>query len=454
MKHTNKKGFTIVELVIVIAVVAILAAVLIPTFSNLIKRANLSNDQSFVKNMNTILLAEGAIGSIKSAGDAINVLNVNGFDGKYTPFTSGHFYGYHLESNTMYLVDEDGNIVFPKSKDVSAANLWYIWGNNAVDKVPGATKYVSLVSITGNGGYFATHFAEGTYTLDLGGRVLAYKGGEALTNVTVINGKVVAGATIGDGATQLAEATKDIVVAGTADERTVIQDKVFIYTDETVDLRVKVESTANVTYQNCFFYNWKGEGAGLMKNNVTFDGCTFIDTPAKSYVFNIQGSGDNLFEGTFTVNNCEFINCARVFNIPLYVLGEDTPGEIIITNNTFNAVTESNRPVIQIAQQMINQEYAGDVIGYVKITVSGNNFTDIATSQAGLITIHENLVKADSAKLLANSITFSNNTVSSEIPAEKYVVNDDGKPDSAWGDDYTATEFKAALKDKFVAGKK
>lgn len=35
-----KRGFTITELVIVIAVIAILAAVLIPTFSNVIKRAN------------------------------------------------------------------------------------------------------------------------------------------------------------------------------------------------------------------------------------------------------------------------------------------------------------------------------------------------------------------------------------------------------------------------------
>ena len=37
--HKSKKGFTIVELVIVIAVVAILAAVLIPSFSSLNKKA-------------------------------------------------------------------------------------------------------------------------------------------------------------------------------------------------------------------------------------------------------------------------------------------------------------------------------------------------------------------------------------------------------------------------------
>ncbi len=36
----NKKGFTIVELVIVIAVIAILAAVLIPTFGSVIEKAN------------------------------------------------------------------------------------------------------------------------------------------------------------------------------------------------------------------------------------------------------------------------------------------------------------------------------------------------------------------------------------------------------------------------------
>ena len=38
-KKNNRKGFTTVELVIVIAVIAILATVLIPTFSNLITKA-------------------------------------------------------------------------------------------------------------------------------------------------------------------------------------------------------------------------------------------------------------------------------------------------------------------------------------------------------------------------------------------------------------------------------
>jgi len=46
----NRKGFTIVELVIVIAVIAILAAVLIPTFTTVTKNAKISAAQSQAKN--------------------------------------------------------------------------------------------------------------------------------------------------------------------------------------------------------------------------------------------------------------------------------------------------------------------------------------------------------------------------------------------------------------------
>ena len=56
MKKQNKKGFTLVELVIVIAVIAILAGVMIGTFSSVVKNANKSSDLQEVKTYIRIVL--------------------------------------------------------------------------------------------------------------------------------------------------------------------------------------------------------------------------------------------------------------------------------------------------------------------------------------------------------------------------------------------------------------
>ena len=66
----NKKGFTIVELVIVIAVIAILAAVLIPTFSNVIAKANKSADLQAAKNAHTDYLIDVPADNIGAATEA------------------------------------------------------------------------------------------------------------------------------------------------------------------------------------------------------------------------------------------------------------------------------------------------------------------------------------------------------------------------------------------------
>ena len=57
-KKNNRKGFTTVELVIVIAVIAILATVLIPTFSNLINNANDSKYMQAAKNAHTAYVTD------------------------------------------------------------------------------------------------------------------------------------------------------------------------------------------------------------------------------------------------------------------------------------------------------------------------------------------------------------------------------------------------------------
>ena len=81
-KKMNKKGFTIVELVIVIAVIAILAAVMIPTFGGIIDTAN----KSAVSQTATAAYKEAyglalADGQIPAAGESYTI-NVDG--GSYT----------------------------------------------------------------------------------------------------------------------------------------------------------------------------------------------------------------------------------------------------------------------------------------------------------------------------------------------------------------------------------
>lgn len=59
MKKNNKKGFTLVELVIVVAVMAILVAVAIPTVASVTKSAQKSVDDSNAKTLESIIkLAE------------------------------------------------------------------------------------------------------------------------------------------------------------------------------------------------------------------------------------------------------------------------------------------------------------------------------------------------------------------------------------------------------------
>ena len=80
MKKANKKGFTIVELVIVIAVVAILAAVLIPTFVSVTKRANESKDTQLVRNLNTALAVDTEVGKHETMQSALEAAAKAGYD--------------------------------------------------------------------------------------------------------------------------------------------------------------------------------------------------------------------------------------------------------------------------------------------------------------------------------------------------------------------------------------
>lgn len=119
----NKKGFTLVELVIVIAVIAILAGVLIGTFATVISRANQSKAMQEIKAKVDEAYVE-FMADYHTVPGSINVeLKQNG------EFDSIQF-GQNVKGTTYekYVVLTDGYI---KLNDVSGQEVYLIWKNNS-----------------------------------------------------------------------------------------------------------------------------------------------------------------------------------------------------------------------------------------------------------------------------------------------------------------------------------
>ena len=70
-RNKNKKGFTIVELVIVIGVIGILSAILIPTFVSLTSKANDAALKSNLANAYSMYAADAADGYVDDTTTAI-----------------------------------------------------------------------------------------------------------------------------------------------------------------------------------------------------------------------------------------------------------------------------------------------------------------------------------------------------------------------------------------------
>lgn len=106
MKNNKKKGFTIVELVIVIAVIAILAAVLIPTFSNVVTKANKSAALQEARNAmtNDLVEAEADYENMNDNADATKQYYV------VSVKTGSSVKGYYTKSESTYTACEESAV--------------------------------------------------------------------------------------------------------------------------------------------------------------------------------------------------------------------------------------------------------------------------------------------------------------------------------------------------------
>lgn len=81
MKRTKQSAFTLVELLVVLAIIAVLAGISFAGYVSFVKKAYLSNDKALLNQLNTVLLAAAAKdGSNKTAHDALLDCAAAGFD--------------------------------------------------------------------------------------------------------------------------------------------------------------------------------------------------------------------------------------------------------------------------------------------------------------------------------------------------------------------------------------
>lgn len=139
MKKQVKKGFTIVELVIVIAVIAILAAVLIPTFSSLIQKARLSADTQAVREMNVALASDEKLhGKPEDVEGAMQVLANAGYNSKnWVCLTEGYEVYWDKQENQCVLYNSTtAKIEYPEGYAANAmtaagaADRYFMYNGN------------------------------------------------------------------------------------------------------------------------------------------------------------------------------------------------------------------------------------------------------------------------------------------------------------------------------------
>ena len=402
MKKSNRKGFTIVELVIVIAVIAILAAVLIPTFSNLIKKANESADQQVIRNMNTILATY--IESDKEISDVMAYLRSNGYSyEKMVANTKGYNYCYAKSTNQMYLVNDKNEVVYPKNANVSLSDLWAAYEDHATSIIPGINNYFAIKAINSQD-EFNTAFAEGTFVLDLNDNVCTVNGKDT---VTVLNGFVTKGDTFAAGSAAVSVKASDETNTVKTPDGAGKYNKV-TYTNVLDPAGVgsgpsDYADNCTIEYVNCVFTKEPGFYQNGLSVNLVFTNCTFVNYG--TFAIRLQpGEGDTNSKtpATVEVNGCDFVNTTRGI-----LVGGWENITVNVTNCNFALATGSTaNNCLQITN------YSEETLKTLKI-----NFTNNTVASAnGVVYFHDEMTGPQTLETFKGVLTnFSGNTYAKDV---------------------------------------
>ena len=145
MKNSNKKGFTLVELVVVIAIIGVLAAILVPSMMGYVKKSRLKTANGNAKTAyNT---AAGALADLETSGIQVNSLAISNKDctkggtpadiDTITDEAGGQAYVEEVVKQALGANGGDGGWVSVIG-DTKANDVWYAaWHRKESDKLVG-----------------------------------------------------------------------------------------------------------------------------------------------------------------------------------------------------------------------------------------------------------------------------------------------------------------------------
>ena len=371
----KKKGFTITELVIVIAVIAILTAVMIPTISSLVKKANMSADQQAARQMNTVLSTEMNVDTLE---EAIDVLAESGYNAEDSliPISKDHSFYWYKTYNTVVIVNtKDNAVVFPTAEQYSknfAADFAKEGEDQVLFELRGGAKYIDVVASDSKS--FANAISLGTENIKLEKNLevkMALSVGADAEIVIDLNGKTLSAAKADDVKHAYALNIEGDVtfVNGTIEARGV---QVF----EGGKVTIGEGATINSIDSNggaCFWIYKGGE--------VVIDGGTFNAVNGATDGDHVYAPGVINNSGKLTINGGTFNGVSNC-----YALTNKAGAEMVINGGTFTA----SRGVIAAE--------GGTV------TINGGTFTVTGDSS-----IPAHVVYASNGNVTVNGGTFVNN---------------------------------------------
>lgn len=329
MKASKKRGFTIIELVIVIAVIAILAAVLIPTFANIIQKANVANDVALARNMNTILIADEATnGRSTDMYDVLIALEQGGFKlENLNPRADGNVFAWDKANNQIVYLEKGSAKPIFQAKEI---------GNNKGDLYITTRKAEVFADYPGYSYYFAS---------DISGDITLDEGSCLDTGEFALNGNVSV------------KTNKDVEIHGTINGTITVNSESGKITNYSVVNNVVIVNTASTSYHE------RGHVAAMeIQNSLT--GKVVLENDA--YVEKLTNNKTSgTVESKGYVKAVEGSDTSVTANPSEYVLEIGTYDQLVNFRNKVNAGASYSGTTVKLTADIDISERAWTPIGAV-----------------------------------------------------------------------------------------